>query len=203
MRTQSLRERLRESTWMAIVDAAEAVGATDGLAATSLQSIAQKAGIAVGTIYNYFADRNELIEALFTRRREEFIKAVDAAMKAQVKGSFEAQLEAFVRAVLKYFDHRRAFLRLALEVADPGSPSGMKGTDAKRRPTTVQLRKHAERIVRVGTKEKRLRSDGEQLFAAVLVSILKGVLFERAAEEASLESETAVVVSLFLHGVAR
>src|SRR5262245_22516924 len=110
-----LRARLRESTWTAILDAAEVVAAADGLPAASLQAIAQEAGTAVGTIYNYFDDRNQLIDELFARRKEELTKVVELAAKRHAGASFEEQLDAFVRAVLRYFDGRREFLRIALE----------------------------------------------------------------------------------------
>jgi AcrR family transcriptional regulator len=202
MKTQSLRERLRESTSTAILDAAEAVGAVDGLAGMTLQAVAQRAGIAVGTIYNYFDDRSELIAALFARRREEFVKAMDASAKAHAREGFDGQLEALVRVVLHFFDSRRAFLRLALEAHD--EPSVIKkADDTSRRATMNQLTAHAERVVRVGTKEKRLRDDGAHLFATALVAVLKGVLFARAEAETKLEAETEAIVQLFLHGVAR
>jgi AcrR family transcriptional regulator len=193
---------LRESTWVAIVDAAESVGASGGLGAMTLQAIAHEAGIAVGTIYNYFVDRNELIEALFARRREELYLAVDDAVKKHASASFEAQLDTFVRAVLRYFDTRRTFLRLALE-AHEQQVRTVKASERKKAPTMEQLKAHAERLVKLGTKEKKLRDEGSHLFAISLVAVLKGVLIARADAETSLESETQAIVAIFLRGVAR
>jgi AcrR family transcriptional regulator len=201
MRTQSLRERLRESTSAAILDAAEAVGAADGLGGLTLQAVAQRAGIAVGTIYNYFDDRRELIEALFSRRREELFTAMDQTAKGHAGERFEAQLDAFVRVVLKFFDSRRAYLRLALEAAD-SEPALGKGGE-RRRAAMTQLTAHAERVLKVGAKEKRVREDGAHLHAVALVGMLKGVLYAHVASETTLESETAAIVGIFLHGVAK
>jgi AcrR family transcriptional regulator len=201
MKPQSLRERLRESTWIAIVDAAESVGASGGSSAMTLQAIAQEAGIAVGTIYNYFSDRSELVDALFSRRREELYRVVEEAAQSQAEASFEVQLDVFVRTVFRFFDERRAFLRLALEATETREPALVK-TSSKRRPPTMHLlTMHAERIVELGTREGHLREDAARLFPTSLVSLLKGVLVSRAESEGTLESETDAVVSIFLNGV--
>lgn len=202
MKLRPLRERLRESTWAAILDAAEDVAASEGLPAASLQAIAQRAGIAVGTIYNYFHDRQELFAALFTRRREELFDYIETEAKRHANGSFQEQLTAFVRAVFTHFDARRTFLRIALE-AEQVRPAVVKGIDGKRRTSMQQLLTHAERILRVGAREKRVKEDKSNVHAMVLVSILKGILITRVDHEAPFAAETENVVSLFLHGVSR
>jgi TetR/AcrR family transcriptional regulator len=202
MKPQSLRERLRESTYAAILDAAEAAAADEGLAAASLQSIAQRAGTAVGTIYNYFPDRQQLFDELFTRRREELFHAIEGAAKRDARAAFEAQLRGFVQAVFTHFDSRRTFLRLALE-AEQMRPAVIKGNDGKRRPAMHQLQAHAQRIMGIGVREKRLLEEKVALAATVLVSIVRGVLVARVDDEGSLAAETDLVVSMFLHGAAR
>ena len=114
----------------AILDGAEQVAAEVGLSAASLQAIAARAGVSVGTIYNHFTDRNELFEEVFARRRAELLATLDDVgstatatatatatkeWKTTASGSFEMLLTSFVRTVLVFFDSRRAFLRIALE----------------------------------------------------------------------------------------
>ena len=195
MTSQPLRDRLRASTASAILDATEAIAATEGLHGTSLQVVAERAGVAVGTIYNYFHDRDNLFEELLARRREELFKSIEAAAKRHSSARFEARLEAFVRAIFLFFDVRRDFLRVALQPEQTG--------DRKRRPTMEQLLAHAERIVRVGVRERRLRDEDVPLLANVLVSVVRGVLHAHADRDVPLASETDAVVALFLHGAAR
>jgi AcrR family transcriptional regulator len=202
MKSQSLRERFRETTSNAILAAAETVAARDGLADTSLQAIADEAGVAVGTIYNYFDDRQELFDELFTRRREELFEAVDGAAKAHSRARFDEQLSSFVRAVLQHFDVRRRFLRLALE-ADRLRPLVVEGHDGRKRPAMQQLLERAERVVRIGVREKRLRADAADLSALLLVSFVRGLLIAKLDDPAPFASQADRVVSLFLEGVAR
>jgi AcrR family transcriptional regulator len=201
MSAHRLRVRLREATWNAILEAAEVVAARED---PSLQAIAAQAGIAVGTIYNYFNDKVELFNALFARRSEELFEAIDAAAKRHARAPFAAQLDAFVRAVFGHFDQRRAFLRMALERATPHVPAATKGKGHGKSPALQQLQARAERVVRIGAREKRLRDDDTaELLATVLVAIVRAVLVMRADSDHPLAAETERVVSLFLEGAGK
>src|SRR5919206_3781985 len=90
-----LRERLREATRDAILAAAEQAFAADGPRAR-MESIAERAGIAVGTLYNHFEDRDALWKALGRSRREALLARVDAALAASRGQRFRDALGAFV-----------------------------------------------------------------------------------------------------------
>jgi AcrR family transcriptional regulator len=199
MTAPTLRARFKEATSTAILDAAEQVAADEGLPAASLQTIAQRAGVAVGTIYNHFEDRDALFAALFARRRAELLATLDAAVKPNV--AFAAQLDAFVRTVFTYFDGRRTFLRLALESENVRPP--VRKPDGRTEPAMHQLQLRADRVVRVGVREKRLRPEAADLGAIVLVSIVKGVLHARVHGPKTFVEETEGVISLFLEGAGR
>src|SRR5678815_1807406 len=68
-RKQALRSQLREAVRATILDAAEELIAAKGLHGAGLAQIAKRAGVAVGTLYNYFDDRDALVRALFETRR--------------------------------------------------------------------------------------------------------------------------------------
>lgn len=202
MTAQTLREKFKEAVATSILEAAEQVASEDGLAGASLQAIAQRAGVAVGTIYNYFGDRQELVEALLERRREELLAALDREAKARAGASFDAQLDGFVRTVFAHFDARRAYLRIALE-SESRKPKLERGNDGHSRPAMQQLHQRAERVVRLGVREKRLGGEGADLVVLMLVSIVRGVLIARCEATTPLVTETERVISLFLHGAAR
>src|SRR5258706_427856 len=66
----ALRSQMRETVRAAILDAAEELIAARGLHVATLAEIARRAGVAVGTLYNYFTDRDDLIRGLFETRRQ-------------------------------------------------------------------------------------------------------------------------------------
>jgi AcrR family transcriptional regulator len=199
MGTQLLRTRLREATWTAIVDAAEEVAADEGVRDASIQAIADRAGTAVGTIYNYFRDRDGIFAALFARRREELYSAIDASARRHARAPFERQLEVFVRTVFEYFDGRRSFVRICLESE---RPPVVRGDDGRRRPAMQQLQERAERIVRIGIRERRVKDDGARLLAPFLVSLIRATLVARNIDDRPFAPETERVVSFFLRGAA-
>ena len=92
----------------AILDAAASLLVTNGLARTSVDAVAQRAGIAKGTVYLYFASRSDLLAALRSRyvqgladRAGSILEHADPADPGSVTGAFErlaAELLDYVRA---------------------------------------------------------------------------------------------------------
>jgi AcrR family transcriptional regulator len=224
MNPQNLRARIKETVSGAILDAAEQVAAEVGLPAASLQAIATRAGVSVGTIYNHFADRNELFEEVFARRRGELLATLDgvaaatmatatgkrtAATTAAAAASFETLLASFVRTVLVFFDSRRAFLRIALEggvakaaVSRSGrAASGSSGASSGA-SSMEQLQARAERIVRAGLGEGLLRSDGAELLGPFLIAAVRAAIIARIDSTLPLGDETDRVIGLFMRGAA-
>lgn len=69
---------------------ARTVADTEGIEAVNIRSIAQKAGIASGTVYNYFSNKDEILLAL----TEEYWKQTLLEMKTNVTAdSFCGQLQ--------------------------------------------------------------------------------------------------------------
>ncbi len=81
MKTPStLRHRLRQSTRDAILEAAATAFNGQGAAAARMEDIAAGAGIAVGTLYNYFRDRSALVSAVLQSRTQGLLDALDEAV---------------------------------------------------------------------------------------------------------------------------
>lgn len=199
MTAHSLRARFKATVTGAILDAAEELAAEVGVPNTNLQAVAKRAGVAVGTIYNHFEDRSELFAELFSRRREELLSVLDAAHKKAASAGFEAQLEAYVTTVFAYFDTRRAFLRIALDGHKP-VPVRKAG---EAHNSMEQLTVRAERIVRAGLKEKRIRADVADLAPHFLTAAVRAVLMARVDAPKPLVAETGRVIDMFLKGTSR
>src|SRR5439155_24611613 len=87
-RVQKLRSRQREEAGRAMMAAAEQVFAARGLSGASMNEIAARAGVAVGTLYNHFQDREALLEALLDARRAELKDRLDASVHAGARAPF-------------------------------------------------------------------------------------------------------------------
>lgn len=199
-RRTSLRARFRATTEATLLDAAEEVAAREGVEAASLQAIALRAGVAVGTIYNYFADRNALIEALFASRRAELAAQVDASASSNADAPFEVQLGAFVDNLLEFFDRRRSFLRILIDAEHVRARPV--ATRDWRRSALEHIRARAAHLVRVGVAAGKLRPERQALYADALVGLVRGILVGRAADDQPLTRNTDAIVDIFLHGTS-
>lgn len=74
-RRKAKQERSR-ATVDAILEAAARVLVADGYAAASTNRIARVAGVSIGTLYEYFANREELYDALIQRELDALVGAL-------------------------------------------------------------------------------------------------------------------------------
>lgn len=107
------RSRLRVER---ILDAAATLVVRDGVEAVSTQEIARAAGVPVASIYQYFADKEDVLLALAGRDMDEMDAEVAAAL-GEVSIA-DLTVEAFVRLVMaafiRVYHRRRAFVEIYL-----------------------------------------------------------------------------------------
>lgn len=159
-----------------------------------MAQIAEQAGVAVGTLYNRFKDREALLEALLSERRADLLAKLDAQMAALSEAGFREQLEGFFRTLFSHFQEHRAFLRqlFAREV----------GKQEKREQMSRALLERLERILELGRSQGHLREDPERSLPVFLMSAAKGVLQREYYGLPALEPAKAAdtLVKLFIDG---
>lgn len=189
---------MRETVAAAILDAAEAVALERGLDGASAAAIARRAGVAVGTLYNYFPDRAGIFAALFATRRAAMAPRLAAAAAAAADLPFAARVRSFAAALMTMFDEQRGFLRLLL-ATDPIAVS------AKARTTGLvpQLEQHFEDIMRAGAAKRLFPASLAPLHARTLLGALRGVAVWRIGTGEPMAGDAAVVCDAWLHGVER
>lgn len=67
------RQQKKRRTFEAIVAAAAASFDSDGYEATTIETIAQAAGVSAGTVYNYFGTKSAILAAIVTRQVDEIM----------------------------------------------------------------------------------------------------------------------------------
>ncbi|MFB7999344.1 TetR/AcrR family transcriptional regulator [Streptomyces sp. NPDC056002] len=90
------------ATLARVLRAAEEVAADSGLEEMTIAGVAQRAGVAVGTIYRRFEDKDQLITALTERmleRREEYV----AERLRSAEPSLCGVMDAYAHALLQSF----------------------------------------------------------------------------------------------------
>lgn len=99
------RERVRR-----ILDAAAEIIVEEGLAALSTRSVAERAGVPVASLYQYFGDKDEILLALVERDTGEMDAAVAAAVGALENVSVRTIVTATMRAFVSIYHQRPAFV---------------------------------------------------------------------------------------------
>ncbi|MEM6996139.1 MAG: helix-turn-helix domain-containing protein [Myxococcota bacterium] len=113
-----VRAARREAYRGAVLSAAERLFAERGFASISMADIAKAAGVAKGTLYNYFDSKEEVFAQLAERARQAYLAEVDAAMEGQTGW---ACLEAIAAKVLTYLGRDGSMLSMYLEATGDGS----------------------------------------------------------------------------------
>ena len=189
-----LKSQLRETVRAQILDAAEELIAARGLHGAALAQIAKRAGVAVGTLYNYFADRDAMIRALFDSRRAMLRPKLQAAA-ANAKGlPFEPGLRQFTRDLLAAFEEHRRFVKVATETEH-----------VKIQPTTTasDLVTAIDTIVAAGVAERVLDASKADLLKLIIVGAIKGVVMRRTIEGSGFIDDADAIVSIILDGARR
>jgi AcrR family transcriptional regulator len=200
---KSKEDVVQEFRVQSIQEAAIRVISRKGMASATMQEIAEEAGVAKGTIYLYFRDREELVEKTFETAIGELHKRVDAALDSE--GTFEQRLRAMTTAKLAFFNQNREFFRLyhALKMPE-GNVS-----QQRRQKRTCQPQFRA-RVERVATALKEAMDAGEirpldpKRLALILIETSTAIVLERLSEDAPPpESEDVeLIVSTLLSGIA-
>jgi AcrR family transcriptional regulator len=195
-RPRSLRAQMRETVAQTILDAAEEVIAAKGLHHASLLAIARRAGIAVGTLYNYYKDRDDLVRALFEARRAEIAPRLTAAAAARHAGTFEERLLGYTRDVLQVFDDRRRFLRVAIE------SEHQRTRTSKRTPLLVALLDGIAALIAEGVAAGALPPGRDEIYTRLLAGSFRAVVLLRTERDEPMVADAEIIVETFLHGAA-
>ncbi len=191
-----LRDRSRQATRRTILEAAEAAFARRGLRAARMEDVADAAGVAVGTLYNHFADRDALLGALVDARRREVADGIDRALAPRRREPIAAQLGAFVRAAVEQFEAHRPLCALLLD--EEQARAGHRAA-----PAAADLVRRAERLVQEGVSSGALRREDASLYPALLVGMVRALVSGpgRGGRRAPADA-VEPVVRLFLRGAA-
>jgi AcrR family transcriptional regulator len=86
----------------AIVEAAAHIIATGGLAAFNTNAVAERAGVSIGSLYQYFPNKDALMVALIRHQQTQQLDTLKAAVGAVKGGDLESVVRALIRAAMQH-----------------------------------------------------------------------------------------------------
>jgi TetR/AcrR family fatty acid metabolism transcriptional regulator len=199
---KAAREEARGAYREAILAAAERVFGESGFYAARMADIAREAGVAVGTLYNYFESREVILSDLLSVRHKEFHAKVVAA--AVSKDPVE-RLRQIVETTLGLIDDSGPLFATFMERGGVGEYDIERILGAKAGDEYGEFLFLLEKTVRACVKEKRFRPDVD---ARLIVSMLSGAMngatyaWLKKGRRRRLSAVTADLFDLFLQGAS-
>jgi AcrR family transcriptional regulator len=122
------RQARARATYDAILEAATHIIARGGLAAFNTNAVAERAGVSIGSLYQYFPNKDALMVALIHRQQRVQLANVQAALAALADTDLETAVRTLVRAAMQHhrddtllataLDHEEARLPLSDMLSD-------------------------------------------------------------------------------------
>jgi AcrR family transcriptional regulator len=180
----------------AILAAAEEVFADVGLHAARMDTIAAKAGVSVGTLYNHFEDREALIAGLLTARRRELVTQIDAALQASAVEPLRARLRGILAAFSSHCEAHRKFVNIVLQHELGSHHRSFVQARAKKLDTMREIQNRIEEQMKRGVKEGALRPEVGDLAATFFLGMLRALVLRDLTLEAGPGTMTADIERL-------
>jgi AcrR family transcriptional regulator len=190
-----LRDRLKETASTAILEAAEAVFSEEGFDAR-METIATRAGVAVGTLYNHFKDRQALVEAVQDAYRDRIKEMVDAAIEDAKDLPVRDLLLAVVRAIVEGANSASGFRRFMFQSDYPVRAS-------RKREFGKLFMTRLQPVLARAQSEGELRADQVQIHAAFLMGLVHAGLAANLEGVLPLDQVPERIVAQFLHGASK
>ena len=200
---QSLRARVKEAGRATILDAAEELIAEQGLRSVRMEDIATRVGVSVGTLYNYFKDRQQLLTALFDLRGGELLALLQEELKRGQGLGYRERLGAFLRCILEYIRGHFRLFSVRFEDGMRHGPSHERDVD-RHHELWTEVRRCIDHLNEEGVRQGVLRPEDTRHYAVLLLSLVRGVLVEqfRTQEPSPTDEAIALLLRTFLDGAS-
>jgi len=148
----------RERTQGALVRAAVEVFGARGVAAATIQEVAQSAGVTAATVYNHFASKEELLERVVVVLAETLCRAIAESQQRVDDGAERVAIGQRRYVLLAQESPGWALLLLDIAAASPS--------------LLAQIEQYPLADLRLAAKQKRLKVPNE----AIAVDVLQGIV---------------------------
>ncbi|WP_168118667.1 TetR/AcrR family transcriptional regulator [Paenibacillus sp. HB172176] len=108
-----------------VIEAAEKSFAMFGYKATTMDGVAKIASVGKGTIYTFFANKEELFQEIMNRLIHELRRATEETVKEEL--AFFDYLNEVLEHVLDFREEHELALKLSQEVREIGTPMALDG----------------------------------------------------------------------------
>jgi len=190
---------LDELTREEIREAANRVIAAHSISGLTMSLVAEEAGLAKGTLYNYFEDKNDLVFYVLVKAFEPLIEKLEEVADADMPPV--EHLTSAAHAFMSGFAGRQPLIAMAMQARTVIDP-------ARVMPVMKRMRERTERsctrIIKRGMDQGAFRAGDPTSVARLFLAAINGLLHPRvfAPSQRSLDDEVDELMDVFLHGIA-
>lgn len=204
MQTKSKEEVVQEYRMQSIQDATMRVIARKGMSAATMQEIADEAGVAKGTIYLYFRDRDELVEKTFDTAIHQLMSRIDVALEEHE--GFEEKIRAVMTAKFAFFSENREFFRLYLSLRMPeGSPERQRRQKKNCQPQYRTRAQNLATVLGAAMERGEVRRVDPYKLAVFIIEGSTAIILERLTQDSPGDeaADVDLITSVILDGVRK
>jgi TetR/AcrR family transcriptional regulator len=196
------KDRIKEQGRQEILEAAMALFSERGFHSVSMHQIAEQAGVAVGTLYNFFTSKEELYNALM----EVCVAGVAGVLMPILDDSGAEPLDRICRVIAAHGQLVREnapYIRLSQSrFSDEALKAGM---GAKCQAMMDEMQQKLASVLKEGVDRGVFRALDPALMANLFRAIMEASAHAAIREPSTLSDADirSTIETLFLHGIVR
>ncbi|MBL7183131.1 MAG: TetR family transcriptional regulator [Anaerolineae bacterium] len=199
----SRREREIQSKRRDILDAAAQVFIGKGFYEAAMADIAEEAGVATGTLYNFFPSKEELYFTLIEEKADDFLLYLQ--MEVNGVSSAVEKITRLIQAECSFFEANRAFFRIYISTRSGFEWAVQEDLGERIHDKYTTYLNWVAGILEAGMQEGVLRAMAPKEMAQALVGMLNASIFEWMVDGNGqpLAARAPRIAELFLKGAER
>ena len=196
----SRRDREKQRQRKDMLEAAMKLFSEKGYHNASMQEIAEQAEFAVGTLYKFFKNKEDMYKALVSEQAERFHSALTAAL---ISSEDEVeQLGNYIRVKGEVFMHNVSFIRLYFAETRGASFNIKAGLDSELRERHYQMQQALAAVFAKGMDSGRFSRIAEPYHLAVALDSLCNAFLSNWLEGRDAYPDSPdIILNIFFQGL--
>lgn len=196
----SRREREKQQQRKEMLEAAMRLFAEKGYHNASMQEIAEHAEFAVGTLYKFFKNKEDMYKALVSEQADRFHVALTAAL--EVSEDEIEQLRNYIKVKGEVFMRNDSFIRLYFAETRGASFNIKAGLDSELRDLHYQMVQRVAAVFARGMEKGRFQRIAEPYYMAVAMDSLCNAFLTNWLEgRDSFPASPDIILNIFFQGL--
>ena len=171
----------------------------EGLKSVTMERVAQEVGIAKGTVYLHYRDKQELLDAVKESALAPIMRKVDEVLRGEATP--EQKLRACAEKYFAYFDERRDLFRVLIYEREVMGVTGSRYQSDRYH----HLIQETARVVSEGVRSGAFRDVDAHNVSAMFIESMFALMNQRLRSEkpAAVDVDAGLIGDLFIHGLEK